>query len=329
MIKAQLDIFINKIITNYNIGKIISIEENTIGRQTNYILYSTSGKYFIKILDCQNKNIHKEDEIEVCNLLTQNKITVVTKYKKRYDGNYLTKLEDNIYFNIQNFVDGKIWKKYQAPNWLIFNCARFIGKVHNILKNTITLKQRESILEINNISQHLDKLDKIKNIILKSNLKEQKQFLLNDLKLREEILINQKNIELNKLTFVNGHSDFTITQIITNNHRLKGVIDFSEVANIPAIWEIMRFYINSSVECEYQHLDLNKFNKFINIYTKNIQLNEYDKKMMFIFNLYYYCQALSVYDKLIETNFSEPYMQRIISRNNTIQCLKNNINCIL
>ena len=43
--------------------------------------------------------------------------------------------------------------------------------------------------------------------------------------------------------------------------------------------------------------------------------------MLYKFNLYYFCQASSVYDKFIETNFSEQYMSRIISRNNTIQCL--------
>lgn len=139
--------------------------------------------------------------------------------------------------------------------------------------------------------------------------------------MRYNILQNQESIILDKLTFVNGHSDYTITQIITENNSIKGIIDFSETSNIPAIWEIMRFYVNSAQECKNKYINEITFNKFLNIYTNKVKLNEYDIKMLFKFNLYYFCQALSVYDKLIETNYSDSYINRIISRNNTIQCL--------
>ena len=145
---------------------------------------------------------------------------------------------------------------------------------------------------------------------------------MNDISLRREVLQKHKEINLEKLTYVNGHSDYTVTQMITNGNKLTGVIDFSEVSCIPAIWEIMRFYFNSAPEIKLKRLDKILFSDFMCEYTERIALNEYDIRMLFYFNLFYFCQALSVYDKLFLNNFSKSYMDRIVSRNIIIQCCK-------
>ena len=240
-------------------------------------------------------------------------------YEQRIDGDFLTKIDDYLRFNIQNYIEGKIWKKYEAQEWLLFSGAELISDIHNSLKS-IKLQQRTSILEINNIHKFLSKIEFLKEKIFASNL-HNKEFILEDLKLREEIIKTQNKILLDNLTFVNGHSDYTITQLITNEKKIDGIVDFSKVSNIPAIWEIMRFYLNSAPECKKQLIDFHIFTKFLQIYESKVKLNKYDILMLYKFNLYYFCQALSVYDKFIETNFSEQYMSRIISRNNTIQCL--------
>lgn len=313
------DKIVKNINLNYNIGKIVNILENNVGRQTHYIVETDYNKFFVKILDCKNKNIHMHDEIKVCRILQKNNVLYVPNYQKRIDRKFLTKIDEYLYFNIQNYIEGKTWKKYEANDWLLFSGIDIIGDIHNILKST-KLQQRVSILDINNTDKFLHKIELLKERINDLSLNDN-NFILEDLNLREKILKDQRKIYLNDLTFVNGHSDYTITQLITDKRKIKGIVDFSEVSNIPAIWEIMRFYINSAPECKKQYIDFNKFNKFLKIYKSKIKLNKYDIDMLFKFNLYYFCQALSVYDKFIETNFSEQYINRIISRNNTIQCL--------
>lgn len=313
---------IHQTIENYDIGLVQSFTANNIGRTTHYIVETDKGKFFIKILDCNNENIHKDDEIVICNKLRNKGISIVPLYLPRKDMQYLTKLDNNLYFNVQKFIDGNIWKKYQAPEWLKNKAADFIADMHIHLKD-IKLPQRNAIMNINTPHNSLTKLEYIEKNIIENFSLNNKEFLLADITLRKNILKQQENVNLNKLTFVNGHSDYTVTQLITRQDQLVGVVDFSEVSNVPAIWEIMRFYVNSSPECKEKRIDKKQFMHFIQTYTKKIPLNPYDKSMLFKFNLYYFCQALSVYDKLLITNFSSAYINRIISRNNTIQCLKN------
>ena len=65
---------------NYDIGTIINIQPNNIGRQTHYVMETQKGKYFIKIINCINKNINKDDEIKVCKILRDNKINCIPEY---------------------------------------------------------------------------------------------------------------------------------------------------------------------------------------------------------------------------------------------------------
>lgn len=319
-ISSICDLIVSKAVFNYNIGSFIDIAENKIGRNVHYILNTSKGKYFIKILDCNNENIHKEDEIMVCNTLKEKGMSAIPNYVSKNIGGYLTQINDYIFFNVQEFIEGETWAKYQAPNWLLFAGVDFIADVHNKLKD-IKLKQRPAIMRINDISDCLNKLSEIEKSIIKIYKSNNIDFLLNDIALRRNILTKQKHIDLHKLTLVNGHSDYTVTQIITRDKFLVGVIDFSEVSNIPAIWEIMRFYINSVPESKEQRIDKSKFKRYINTYTDKIKLNAYDKEMLFSFNLYYFAQALSVYDKLLKEQ-SQRYIDRIVSRNNIMICLQ-------
>ena len=87
--------FLNKIQKllecNYNIGTILNIQPNNVGRQTHYVVKTQKDKYFVKIINCKNKNINKDDEIKVCKILRNNKVNYVPEYVSRFDGDFLTK----------------------------------------------------------------------------------------------------------------------------------------------------------------------------------------------------------------------------------------------
>lgn len=55
-------------LSNYDIGNIISVQTNNIGRHTHYIANTNKGKFFIKVLDCKNENVHMNEEILVCEI---------------------------------------------------------------------------------------------------------------------------------------------------------------------------------------------------------------------------------------------------------------------
>jgi hypothetical protein len=308
-------------VSNYNLGSLIIANENNIGRNTHYILETTRGRYFIKTLNTTNENIRIYDEIMVCKKLRIKGMATIPEYIKRRDGGYLTQIDAQTFLNVQRFIGGDTWRKNEAPDWLLLAGADFIGDVHTHLNRT-DLRQRCAIQRINDSAVSLKKIENIEQIIMNLHDSDAKYFLMNDISLRRKVLNKHRKVKLDKLTFVNGHSDYTVTQMITSEKKLVGVIDFSEVSNIPAIWEIMRFYLNSAPEIKEKYCHEKRFFEFLSRYIDKVKLNVYDKDMLMVFNLYYFCQALSVYDKLLSNDFSKPYMDRIISRNNIIRYLQ-------
>lgn len=319
---AEIKNILTLVLSNYSLGKYISIDINNKGRQQHYVLTTSLGKYFIKILDCKNENLHIKSEIFVCTKLKED-IKIIPEYLKRKDGKYLTKISKNKFLNVQKFIEGTYWSKYEAPDWLLFQAIDAVAQIHSKLEK-INLPKRISINNINKTNECLIKIEKLRELIQNTPHLINKNFLLKDLDFRRNILQNKQHIDLSKLTFVNGHSDFTATQLITNDNKLIGIVDFSEVSNIPAIWELMRFYLNSATECKDELIDIKKLTLILKNYCEIIPLNKDDLNMLFSFNLYYFCQALSVYDKLLTTNFSQNYIDRIVSRYKTIKILHDN-----
>lgn len=151
---------IEKINSEYNLGTCLSVQENNVGRQTHYILETVKGRYFIKVLNCKNTNIHKEDEIIACNTLRKKGLNIVPQYIPRKDNTYLTQIEEKIYFNVQSFINGQTWKKYSAPFWLLIAGAELIADIHCLLQGN-SLKQRTAIQNINKTDISLNRLDEI------------------------------------------------------------------------------------------------------------------------------------------------------------------------
>ena len=59
------------------------------------------------------------------------------------------------------------------------------------------------------------------------------------------------------LTYTPTHGDYHSGQLIYDGVNIKAVIDFSSAATLPAVWEIMRSYVQSFREYEFENIDTN------------------------------------------------------------------------
>ena len=64
------------------------------------------------------------------------------------------------------------------------------------------------------------------------------------------------DFDLNRLTCVNTHGDFFISQLICGVDRINAVIDWTTACVHPAVWEIMRSYVYAAPECAGAKLTL-------------------------------------------------------------------------
>lgn len=270
----------------------------------------------------ENKSInnHSSYEINVCNLLNLNGVTTSVFVQNMF-GETISCLNKNISFHVQKFVEGKSWEKNSAPDWLVDESISYISKVHTVL-NKVVLPERKSICLINDRKFHLNSIEALKHKANSINDASRSKMIIQMLELRSNLINKLPSIDLDKLTQVNGHGDYSITQIITKNKNIRCVIDFTETSNIPVIWDLSRFFFNS-IPLENASIPPIKYLKdIIYDYSYLSNINEYDKSILWSFNTLYMAQALQVFGKFFEEQ-SEKYWNKIIERQNKLIDLYN------
>ena len=84
----------------------------------------------------------------------------------------------------------------------------------------------------------------------------------------------------NGITYTPSHGDYTACQLICDGNHVKAVIDFSSAAKLPAIWEIMRSYIQSGACREGEAFDIEDFAQYVKEYMKYAPLTGRDLEAM-------------------------------------------------
>jgi hypothetical protein len=316
----MLEYIKQKFIENYDLGQLVDTEINNVGWSTNYVFKTTTGKYFVKILSFNDENNNCLDEIKICNFLREKGYPVSNFFQNR-QGNYISELNKMLAFHVQEFVEGDIWNKNTAPSWLLEQGSYFIAKIHKELKY-MNLGIRSSIDTINDKNKHVNRIDEILNGFKQREVNEDNKFFIYELERRRDIILNSELIDMSKLTFVNGHSDYSITQLITSDRRIIGIIDMTEVSRVPAIWELLRFYLNSTTEANEENIGVNSLKKFLDIYMNICSLSSYDLEMMHQLNYLYMCQAVTVFEKIIQTN-DDKFVGRAKLRINKLKRFEN------
>lgn len=131
----------------------------------------------------------------------------------------------------------------------------------------------------------------------------------------------------NGITYSSTHGDYQGCQLICGDNHIKGVIDFSSARVLPAVWEVIRSYVQSSAKCmENAVIDINGFCTYVQEYMKYSELTRTDLMSMpyvYLFQLarskYGYSQYLTTDSKdresLLQFGFWRTNMCREVERN--------------
>lgn len=84
--------------------------------------------------------------------------------------------------------------------------------------------------------------------------------------------------EIDKLTCVNTHGDYFISQLICGEDRINAVIDWTTACVHPAVWEIVRSYVYAAPECADGFINAENLAEYFREYLRFSSLNECDLK---------------------------------------------------
>ena len=231
-------------------------------------------------------------EPELCSFLS-NKGLPVSEFVQNRQGEYLSEDDNGKLFHLQKFVEGTSYELNCAPEWLLVEMPKTLGKIHSVLATYKGLS--EGIGENFFFSMTPEKALKSYESTLEIARQKNDIEVENDLLFRISLMkrFPLYNIEINKLSNKNTHGDYSINQIICGENKILAVIDWTTACIHPAVWEIMRSFIYADPGCKEGVINGSKLAEYIGNYLSFSDLNAYDISMMA--KVFYYQIAVCDY----------------------------------
>ena len=307
---------IKKIIyENYGL-KVKKIKYVNNGSANLFHLFCDDGAYMLKEYQEKFNDIDIEREYQIYQHL---------KFKDHHVPDYAISIVGKIfiiyhdkYITLQKYIKGKQGHFNKGNLKELHDSAVRLTEIINSMRDlefqlpNYNLNLFES-KEIENLNQ------KYLDLILSTNSKKIKTELFN-----KKFLLNKiKRIsfyELEKMTILNSHGDYTVSQFIYNkDNSIDVVLDFITAKHMPIAWEIIRSYIY--IDKKYRHGKFNIENFILYVKTINnlLPLNKYDLTYMIYIYYIYLLKSTFGYEQYICNKRNKKYLR--IAKNNYWQCL--------
>lgn len=256
-----------------------------------YFVTCNDGKYVVKYPALSEIN-HPEREPALCEYLNRQGIPACQFLRNR-KGEFLTADETGRQFHVQRFIAGKMYELNEAPDWLLTESARMLGKIHTALRDYHELPTGIGADFFRFMTPDRALRSYQKSLMTAEDLND--AALIADLKYRIGLMerFPAYEFDLEKLTCCATHGDYSISQLLCGDGKINAVIDWTTACVHPVVWEIMRSYVYAATSCKDGQIDMEEFINYVAAYREYAPLNAYDLSSMVW--LFYYQIAVCDY----------------------------------
>jgi len=207
----------------------------------------------------------------------------VTQFYPSLSGELSWVLEDRP-VNLQEFLVGSSTDQCTASEWLLKDSARMLGTIQNELADYSRLPARFGaawFAKRYDLAARTEKVNRLIGIAEALPVNYKTDRIIDELRWRLSRLesANLIRFEPESFTVGNTHGDYSVANILVEQEKIVGVIDFSNACSMPLVWELVRSYTLGSPECGDAMIDLQRLKKYFAWYMERVQLNEYDLRM--------------------------------------------------
>lgn len=278
-----------------------SLEKLDIGTSNCFVIHSKEETYFLKEFHSDIKEQDIAREARVLDVLSKKGIPS-TRFLETVNGKIMVHYKAHILV-LERYISGETYGYEGMPKEMLPQMAELLAKIHLALDGAdIPLDMDEEWINTDAIPKYealLVRLEQNKEELYYERIKE-------DLLYKRSILIQyQEKLRsyFNGLTYRATHGDFQGCQIIGRQGKICAVIDFSSARTLPAVWEIMRSFIQSSQEARKQcKIDIDGLYDYVKSYMEIASLNKQDLKSMPFVYLYQLLRSSYGYREYLETN---------------------------
>ena len=301
--KSVLDIDKMRDILSREYGlHLIESKSLALGSANCYKVHCKEGDFFFKEYQSDFSKETVAREAGIVEYLSSKDYPVAVFIKTVNDQNCIV-YEGHV-ISIQEYIEGQTYLN-NLPHTILKKSAKYLGIMHSLLKDypmEVSMDYEwASGCSSNAISQKFN--------ALLSALDEDKSDPNYD-KIREDLIFKKKLMDsidewkeyFKDVTYTPTHGDYTACQLICDGDAIKAIIDFSSARCIPAVWEIMRSYIQSGgVSRTGSKLDIEDFSSYVKEYMKYAPLTQRDLEAMPYIYLFQLAQSSYGYKEYLIT----------------------------
>ena len=207
----------------------------------------------------------------------------VTQFYPTQSGEFSWILEDRP-VNLQEFLAGSSTEQCTASKWLLKDSVQLLGDIQNELATYPRLPARFDaawFAKRYDLPARKEKVNRLIGIAEALPANYRTDQIIDELRWRMSRLesANTIHFEPESFTVGNTHGDYNVANILVEQEKIVGVIDFSNACSMPLVWELVRSYTLGSPECGNPTIDLERLKEYFAWYMERVQLNEYDLRM--------------------------------------------------
>ncbi len=258
------------------------VEKLGLGTANCYKIYSGDKRFFLKEYQDTFSGNDLQREITLNDFLLSASYPTAA-FISDINGNKYNFI-NNRYIVLQEYIEGESYTTHNLSDNVLFHATELLGRLHEILCNyEMPVEMGRVWVDKFNIDRAstsydllIDHTAEITNKIIGEKIK-------SDLIFKKELLntIAPYGQYFDKLTYKSTHGDYTAMQYLCSGDKVKAIIDFASAKKVPAVWEIMRSYMQSAIDTKNPfEIDIEKFCEYVRRYMTISTLSECDLKYM-------------------------------------------------
>ena len=262
----------------YNID-VYQVEKLNRGSANLYSL--NENKYIFKEFQTKYTKEEIDKEIIIINHLKEDDIPV-PEYVKTISGEYSFAYENRIVI-MQKFIDGYTMESNTGNYDQILESAEYLGK---IIKSLETLKIELPSNDVSSwysketINESIEKQQKLLQKISADTYPQIYRDLTDKIFMLEYVRDNLDFRDMDKLTVMNTHGDYSVLQFMYKDGKINAIIDFVSACKMPIVWEVIRSYSYIDPKAKKGKIDIDNLVQYVKRFTNYVELNKHDFKFM-------------------------------------------------
>ena len=184
---------------------------------------------------------------------------------------------------VQELIEGKTYLN-DLPRPLLLESAKYLGRIHTLLIGyALKTDMDEKWVQSFSPEEASGKYDALLLALDHDSTDPNYKRIREDLLFKKELSYRISDLKsyYDGITYTPTHGDYTACQMICGEDHIKAIIDFSSAATLPAVWEIMRAYIQSSGACRGgAPFDTADFVLYVKKYMEEALLSQRDLEAM-------------------------------------------------